>query len=87
MVSVVSVSIPSVFTMRQRQAIMDAASIAGVNVLALVRETSAAALHHARDLPANYTGTKLFVNVGAWRTQVCMVIVTTGYRQGVITGY
>lgn len=56
--------------MRQRQALLDSASIAGVNVLGFVRETPAAALYHAQDLPQNFTGSKLFINVGAWRTQV-----------------
>lgn len=56
--------------MRQRQALIDASTIAGINLLGLVRETSAAALHHVRDLPSNFTGSKLFVNMGAWRTQV-----------------
>lgn len=65
-------SVPSTFNMRQRQALFDAADIANVNALGFVRETSAAALHHARDLPANFTGSKLFINMGAWRTQVCL---------------
>lgn len=56
--------------MRQRQALIHAASLANITVLGLIRETPAAALHHALDLPLGFIGKKLFINVGAWRVQV-----------------
>lgn len=66
-------TVPEAYGMRQRQALLHAASLANINVLGLIRETPAAALYHAMDLPLNFVGKKLFINVGAWMTQACLV--------------
>ena len=63
-------TVPCQATQRQRQALVDAAEIAGLHVLSLVHETSAAALHHMLDVPPNATNVALFFNMGGKRVEV-----------------
>jgi molecular chaperone DnaK (HSP70) len=56
--------------MKYRQAVAQAASLANVTVLQFIHETPAAALYHTMSLPLEYKGKKMFINSGAWRTQV-----------------
>jgi len=66
-------TVPAYFTQHERRALLDAAELADFNVLALINENTAAALHHGIDRideqPLNY----LFYNMGAASTQVSVV--------------
>ena len=69
----VSLTIPSFATQTQRQALLDAATLAGLNVLGLVDETVASALHYAMDKNFDEPQTILFYNMGATALQVAVV--------------
>ena len=66
-------TVPSFFTQHERRALLDAAELAQLNVLALINENTAAALHFGIDRidekPVNY----LFYNMGAGALQVSVV--------------
>jgi hypoxia up-regulated 1 len=66
-------TVPSFYTQHERRALLDAAELADLNVLALVNENTAAALHFGIDRidekPLNY----LFYNMGAGALQVSVV--------------
>ena len=66
-------TVPSFYTQHERRALLDAAELAELNVLALVNENTAAALHFGIDRidekPLNY----LFYNMGAGALQVSVV--------------
>lgn len=68
----VVLTVPVFFTQKQRQALLDAAEIAGLNVLSLINENTAAAVQFGIDLDhaANTTKTVIFYNMGASSTQV-----------------
>ena len=60
-------SIPGFFTEQQRRAVLDAASIAGLNVLRLIHETTATALAYGiykTDLPADKPQHVAFIDAG-----------------------
>lgn len=60
-------SIPGFFTEQQRRAVLDAASIAGLNVLRLIHETTATALAYGiykTDLPADKPVHVAFIDAG-----------------------
>ena len=66
-------TVPSFYTQHERLALLDAAELAELNVLALINENTAAALHFGIDRidekPQNY----LFYNMGAGSLQVSVV--------------
>lgn len=66
-------TVPAFFTQHERRALLDAALLADLNVLALINENTAAALHYGIDRidekPVNY----LFYNMGAGSLQVSVV--------------
>mmetsp|Transcript_11585 Transcript_11585/g.20926 ORF Transcript_11585/g.20926 Transcript_11585/m.20926 type:complete len:932 (+) Transcript_11585:194-2989(+) len=66
-------TVPSFYTQHERRALLDAALLADLNVLALINENTAAALHFGIDRidekPLNY----LFYNMGAGSLQVSVV--------------
>lgn len=69
------ISVPSYFTQGERQALLDAARIAGLNVLRLFNETTATALTYGiykQDLPATDTAPRnvVFVDCGYSSLQV-----------------
>jgi hypoxia up-regulated 1 len=68
-------TVPSFSTQKERQALLDAAELAGLNVLTLIDETTAAALHYAMD--KNFEGEKeqvlLFYNMGGSCLQVSLI--------------
>ncbi|XP_033213436.1 97 kDa heat shock protein [Belonocnema kinseyi] len=71
------ISVPSYFTQGERQALLDAAKIAGLNVLRLFNETSATALCYGiykQDLPAVEASPRnvVFVDCGYASLQVCI---------------
>ena len=69
----VVLTVPGFFTQHERRALLDAATLADLNVLALIDENTAAALHMGIDMiseePLNY----LFYNMGASSLQVSVV--------------
>ncbi|KAL7534489.1 hypothetical protein ACHAXR_006880 [Thalassiosira sp. AJA248-18] len=66
-------TVPGFYTQHERRALLDAAALADLNVLALINENTAAALHFGIDRidskPLNY----LFYNMGAGSLQVSIV--------------
>lgn len=69
------ISVPSYFTQAERQALLDAACIAGLNVLRLLNETTATALCYGiykQDLPAADAPSRnvVFVDCGYASLQV-----------------
>ncbi|CAK9803699.1 97 kDa heat shock protein [Anthophora quadrimaculata] len=71
------ISVPSYFTQSERQALLDAAQIAGLNVLRLFNETTATALCYGiykQDLPATDAAPRnvVFVDCGYASLQVCI---------------
>lgn len=71
----VALTVPSFATALERRALMDAAHVYDLNVLTLLEENTAAALHYAMD--KNFDGEKeatlLFYNMGASSLQVSVV--------------
>lgn len=77
------ISVPSYFTNNERKALLDAATIAGLNVLRLFNETTATALCYGiykQDLPAPEEKPRnvIFVDVGHSAMQVCAVAFHKG---------
>ena len=68
-------TVPSFYTQNERTALLTAASLAGLNVLSLIDENTAAALHYGMDrvVPAGEAETVLFYNLGATSLQVSVV--------------
>lgn len=71
------ISVPSYYTQAERQALLDAARIAGLNVLRLFNETTATALCYGiykQDLPAPEAAPRnvVFVDCGYASLQVCI---------------
>ncbi|KAG7206377.1 hypothetical protein KM043_003742 [Ampulex compressa] len=71
------ISVPSYYTQSERQALLDAAKIAGLNVLRLFNETTATALCYGiykQDLPAPDAAPRnvVFVDCGYASLQVCI---------------
>jgi len=69
------IAIPEFWSVQQRQALVDAAGIAGVNVLALVGSNSASALQYGIDRPLalNESATICFYDVGSSSTVASIV--------------
>ena len=70
------ITVPSWATKRERQAVIDAAHIAGFTKVSLVHETSTAAVQRALDLDldANSTSVKtIYLNVGANHFEACVI--------------
>ena len=65
-------TVPSFYTQNERTALLTAAELAGLNVLALIDENTAAALHYGMDrvVPVGETETVMFYNLGGERCQV-----------------
>jgi len=66
-------TVPSFFTQHERRALLDAAVLADLNVLALIDENTAAALHFGMDRIDETPVTVMFYNMGASATQVSIV--------------
>lgn len=84
------VSIPVYFTDAQRRAMLDAAQIAGLNVMRLLHETTATALAYGIFKTAEF-GTDptnvVFVDVGHSSLQVCVVRFTSSQLKIMATGF
>eukprot|EP00804_Cyclotella_cryptica_P008096 CCRYP_004580-RA/>CCRYP_004580-RA protein AED:0.01 eAED:0.01 QI:567/0.5/0.66/1/1/1/3/3983/974 len=66
-------TVPSFYTQHERRALLDAAELADLNVLALINENSAAALHFGIDRIDADPQLYLFYNMGAGSVQVSVV--------------
>jgi len=68
-------TVPSFYTQHERVALLTAADLAGINVLSLIDENTAAALHYGMDkvVPLGEEETVLFYNLGSTSTQVSVV--------------
>ncbi|KAK5575296.1 hypothetical protein RB653_010554 [Dictyostelium firmibasis] len=69
-----AITIPPFFTQQQRQSLLDAAQLAGLNVLSLIHDVNAAALTYAMDrifLEKNQS--VIFYDMGARHTSVSLV--------------
>merc|ERR1719502_2377640 len=77
----VVVSVPSYFTDAERHSMLDACSIAGLNCLRLMNDSTAAALSYGiykTDLPADKATNVVFVDCGAMDTSVSIVSFVKG---------
>ena len=84
------ISIPVFFTDPQRRAMLDAAHIAGLNVMRLLHETTATALAYGIFKTAEFTDTPsnvVFVDVGHSALQVCVVRFTKSQLKVMSTGF
>lgn len=70
------ITVPPYFTHRERAALLDAAEIAGLNVMSLLNENTAAAIQYGidRKFVANETHTVLFYNMGSTSTKVDLAV-------------
>eukprot|EP00559_Dactyliosolen_fragilissimus_P008936 CAMPEP_0184862262 /NCGR_PEP_ID=MMETSP0580-20130426/6742_1 /TAXON_ID=1118495 /ORGANISM="Dactyliosolen fragilissimus" /LENGTH=937 /DNA_ID=CAMNT_0027360033 /DNA_START=157 /DNA_END=2970 /DNA_ORIENTATION=+ len=66
-------TVPSFYTQHERRALLDAASLADLNVLALIDETTAAGLHFGIDRIDKEPINVLFYNMGASALQVNII--------------
>jgi len=67
-------TVPSFATMKERRALLDAAALADLNVLTLIDENTAAALHYAMDKSfEEKEQLMLFYNLGASSLQVSLI--------------
>ena len=69
------ITVPEFWSSKERQALKDAAQIAGLNVYGLINENSAAAVQYGlkRDYQTNKTEYMLFYNMGSTKTSVSIV--------------
>ena len=67
------ITVPDFFTTKERNALLDAASLAGLNVLDLMNENSAAALYYGieRAYDVNKTDTFIIYNMGGASKEHC----------------
>jgi len=66
-------TVPSYSTQHERRALLDAAALADLNVLTLIDENTAAALHYAMDKKFEEEQLLLFYNMGASAVQVSLI--------------
>lgn len=66
-------TVPSFYTQHERMALLDAAALAGLNVLSLIDENTAAALHFGMDRIDEEKVNILFYNMGASALQVSII--------------
>lgn len=71
------ITVPSFFTHHERDAVYTAASIAELNVLSLVEENIAAAVHYTLDRTFDTPYNLMFFNMGAGSVQVSVVQFTS----------
>lgn len=67
------ITVPSFFTQHERAALFAAAEMADLNVLSLIEENTAAALHYGVDRVFEQPETVVFYNMGAASVQVTVV--------------
>lgn len=81
------IAVPHFFTDAQRQAMLDAAQIAGLNVLRLMNESTAVALQYGmtKGIPETETRKVLFYDIGHTGTS-CALVTFTGSSKMQING-
>ncbi|GAM25962.1 hypothetical protein SAMD00019534_091370, partial [Acytostelium subglobosum LB1] len=67
------IAVPPWFTQQQRQAILDAAHLGGLNVLSLINNINAASLNFAMDRTFDKNQTAIFYDMGARSTKLSLV--------------
>jgi len=69
------ITVPDFWTTKERRALQNAADLAGLNVLSLINENSAAALHYGveRNYDVNKTENLILYNMGSTSTKVSVV--------------
>merc|ERR1719483_646959 len=69
------ITVPDFWTTKERRALQNAADLAGLNVLSLINENSAAALHYGveRNYDINKTDNLILYNMGSTSTKVSVV--------------
>merc|ERR1719471_2529763 len=69
------ITVPDFWTTKERSALLNAADLAGLNVLSLINENSAAALHYGveRNYEVNKTENFVIYNMGSTSTKVSIV--------------
>jgi molecular chaperone DnaK (HSP70) len=60
------ITVPASWSIHQRNSLVQAAKIAGLDVLGLMKENSAAALYYALERQDNTTHRVLFFNMGSF---------------------
>lgn len=75
-------TVPSFATAHERRALLDAASLADLNVLGLIEENTASALHFAMDKLYEDAQILLFYNLGASSLQVTIVKIHSYSMKG-----
>jgi len=76
------ITIPAWFAHKERQAVLDAADLAGVNVMALINDNTASAITYGVDrIYDNTTHTALFVDMGSAGMEAT-VVEYSGRKQG-----
>ena len=79
----IALTVPSYFSMAQRQMLSDAVELAGMNLVTLVHENVAAATMYGLDRKdENATHTVLFVNMGSLDVEVALVRYFMGSSKG-----
>lgn len=73
----VVISVPSSFTQTQRQALLDAATLANLNVLSLIDQTTASAVTYAMTRAPDGVKRLLIYDVGSRHTEVSAVEIET----------
>ncbi|KAH9260446.1 hypothetical protein BASA81_001616 [Batrachochytrium salamandrivorans] len=82
-VSALALAVPTYFTHAQRQGLVDAVEISGMNLLGFVDETGATAIQYAIDRSfTNQTVNMLVFDMGGTATQVSVVQITGGKKSG-----
>jgi hypoxia up-regulated 1 len=78
------ITVPEFWTQKERQALLDAAEIAGISVLSLVNENTAAAIQYGIDRKpvANETHRAIFYNMGSTSTKVSLAEFTSYPERG-----
>ena len=83
LVNDITITVPSYFTINQRQMVLDAAHLAGFNVLNLIHENTAAALMYGIDNKnLEFPHKILMVNMGASNLELSIVSYTKVYKNG-----
>jgi len=85
-------TVPSFYTQHERMALLDAAELAGLNVLSLIDETTASALHFGMDRKDEKPVNAIFYNMGGSALQVSVITFysyehkETKYGKGKLVG-
>ena len=72
------ISVPANFSDSQRQAIMNAGAIAGLNILRLINETSAAAIVYGLDRRDHFESNILLLDIGGGTLDISVVAMEDG---------